>query len=60
MTTIGTNARLLSNDVQAKWLIEDFPFRIQLASAFPFYPVAGDALRYTTTQALQPRGHNRI
>ncbi|SFK49099.1 hypothetical protein SAMN05216302_1007125 [Nitrosomonas aestuarii] len=54
MSTIGENARLLSNDVQAKWLIEDFPFRIQLASVLPFLPVAGDALRYTTTSVLQP------
>ncbi|MCB1985445.1 MAG: hypothetical protein H6936_14315 [Burkholderiales bacterium] len=54
MSTIGENARLLSNDVQAKWLIEDFPFRIQLASVLPFLPVAGDALRYTTTPVLQP------
>lgn len=54
MATISNNARLLSNDVQAKWLIEDFPFRIQLASVFPFFPIAGDALRYATTPALQP------
>ena len=54
MSTIGENARLLSNDVQAKWLIEDFPFRIQLASVLPFLPVAGDALRYTATPVLQP------
>jgi len=54
MPAISNNARLLSNDVQAKWLIEDFPFRIQLATVFPFFPITGDALRYTTTPALQP------
>lgn len=54
MASIGINARLLSNDVLAKWLIEDFPFRIQLAPLFPFYPIAGHALRYATTRALRP------
>ena len=54
MQPIGNNARLLSNDVLAKWLLEDFPFRIQLSTAFPFLPVAGDALRYATTGPLTP------
>lgn len=54
MQSIGANARLLSNDVLAKWLLEDFPFRIQLSTVFPFLPVAGDALRYATTGALTP------
>ncbi|SFE22998.1 hypothetical protein [Nitrosomonas sp. Nm166] len=54
MQPIGNNARLLSNDVLAKWLLEDFPFRIQLSTAFPFLPVAGDALRYATTGPLIP------
>jgi hypothetical protein len=54
MQPIGANARLLSNDVLAKWLLEDFPFRIQLSTVFPFLPVAGDALRYATTGPLTP------
>ena len=54
MAAIKGNAQLLSNDVLAKWLIEDFPFRIQLAPIFPFYPIAGDLLRYATTPALRP------
>lgn len=54
MTSIAGNAKLLSNDVLAKWLIEDFPFRIQLAPVFPFHPIAGHALRYATTPALRP------
>ena len=54
MSTINNNARLLSNDVKVEGMIEDFPFRIQLASVFPFYPVAGDSLCYATTSALQP------
>lgn len=54
MPPIGTNARLLSNDVLAKWLLEDFPFRIQLSTVFPFLPVGGDALRYATTGPLTP------
>ena len=53
-TMIGNNARLLSNDVLARWLIEDFPYRIQLSSALPFLPVAGDQLRYATTGPLRP------
>jgi hypothetical protein len=52
MQPIGNNARLLSNDVLAKWLLEDFPFRIQLSMVFPFLPVAGDVLRYATTGPL--------
>lgn len=51
---LGDEARLLSNDVLARWLIEDFPYRIQLAQVFPFLPVAGDRLRYTTTASLAP------
>lgn len=54
MQPIGANARLLSNDVLAKWLIEDFPFRIQLSAVFPFLPIAGDSLRYATTGSLTP------
>ena len=54
MEPIGAQARLLSNDVLARWLIEDFPFRIQLSTVFPFLPVAGDALRYATTGPLTP------
>lgn len=52
MQPIGNNTRLLSNDVLAKWLLEDFPFRIQLSTVFPFLPVTGDALRYATTGPL--------
>jgi hypothetical protein len=54
MQPIGTQARLTSDDVLAKWLIEDFPFRIQLATVFPFLPVMGDSLRYATTGPLPP------
>ncbi len=54
MPPIGANARLLSNDVLAKWLLEDFPYRIQLAPVFPFLPIAGDALRYASTGPLAP------
>jgi hypothetical protein len=54
MQPIGVQARLLSNDVLAKWLLEDFPYRIQLAPVFPFLPVTGDALRYATTGPLPP------
>lgn len=54
MSTIGNSAQLISNDVKAKWLLEDYPYRIQLASALPFFPIAGDALCYATTPALQP------
>jgi hypothetical protein len=54
MAFIGAQAQFLSNDVLAKWLIEDFPFRIQLSSVFPFYPIAGHELRYTNTPALVP------
>ncbi|SEN01798.1 hypothetical protein [Nitrosomonas marina] len=54
MQPIGANAQLLSNDALAKWLVEDFPFRIQLSSIFPFIPVSGHSLRYATTDALMP------
>jgi hypothetical protein len=54
MTFIGPEAQFLSNHALAKWLIEDFPFRIQLAPVFPFYAVAGHELRYSTTPALTP------
>lgn len=54
MHPIGTQARLLSNDVLAKWLLEDFPYRIQLAPVFPILPIAGDQLRYATTGPLPP------
>ena len=54
MQPIGANAQLLANDALAKWLIEDFPFRIQLSSIFPFLPVAGDSFRYATTGLLNP------
>jgi hypothetical protein len=54
MAFIGPQAQFLSNHALAKWLIEDFPFRIQLAPVLPFYPVAGHELRYTTTPALTP------
>jgi hypothetical protein len=54
MQPIGAQARLLSNDILAKWLLEDFPFRIQLSPIFPFIPVTGDALRYATTGPLTP------
>ena len=54
MEPIGTQTQLLSNDVLAKWLLEDFPYRIQLAPVFPFLPVTGDALRYATTGPLPP------
>ena len=54
MATIGANALLLSDDVLAKWLIEDFPFRIQLSANFPFLPVGGHELRYATTDTLTP------
>jgi hypothetical protein len=54
MQPIGNQAQLLSNDVLAKWLLEDFPYRIQLAPIFPFLPIGGDALRYATTGPLVP------
>lgn len=53
MPPIGANAQLLSDDVLAKWLLEDFPFRIQLSKVFPFVPV-GHALRYSSTGPLTP------
>ena len=56
MNPLGDNAQLLSNDVLAKDLIEDFPWRIQLSSVLPFLPVTGDQLRYTTTGPLTPGG----
>lgn len=37
MQSIGNNAQLLSNDVLAKWLLEDFPFRIQFSTISPFF-----------------------
>lgn len=52
MQPISSNAQLLSNDQLAKWLLEDFPFRIQLSTVFPFLSVAGNALRYATTGPL--------
>jgi len=52
--SIGANAFLLSNSVLAKWLLEDYPFRIQLAPIFPFIPIAGHELRYATTPFLPP------
>jgi len=52
MDPIGNQGRLLSNDVLAKWLLEDFPYRIQLAKVFPILPIAGDQLRYATTGPL--------
>jgi hypothetical protein len=54
MPPVDASARLLSNDVLLKWLLEDFPYRIQLAPVLPFLPVAGDALRYATTGPLTP------
>jgi hypothetical protein len=63
MQPIGNDPQLLSNDVLAKWLLEDFPFRIQLSTVLPFLPVAGDALRYATTGPLTPAvttGHGSV
>ncbi len=54
MEPIGDRARFLSNDVLAKWLLEDFPYRIQLAPVLPILPIAGDRFRYATTGALPP------
>lgn len=54
MSALSNDTRLLSNDVLAKWLLEDFPFRIQLAQTFPFIPICGDRLRYATTGPLTP------
>ncbi len=54
MQPIGAQARLLSDDVLVKWLLEDFPYRIQLSPIFPFIPIAADSLRYATTGVLPP------
>lgn len=54
MVLTNNNPQLLSNDVLAKWLLEDFPFRIQLSSIFPFYGIAGNQLRYSNTDTLKP------
>ena len=54
MPALGSQARLLSEDTLARWLLEDSPFRIQLASVLPFYPVDGHELRYANTKLLQP------
>jgi hypothetical protein len=56
MPAVGQDARLLSKDVLARWLLEDFPFRIQLAPVFPFHPISGHALRYANTKTLVAAG----
>ena len=56
MAAIGANARLLSNDVLARDLLEKLHFRMQLAQWFPFFPITGHRLRYACTDPLQPAG----
>lgn len=43
---ILANPSRLSDDVLAKWLIEDLPVKIQIAHVFPFRPVAGSSLKF--------------
>jgi len=52
--SIGAQSFFLSNDVQAKWLNEDSPSRMQLAPIFPFLRITGHELRYADTPALTP------
>jgi len=54
MGPLGDRARLLSNDVLTKWLLEDFLYRIQLAPVLPILPIAGEQFRYATTGPLPP------
>jgi len=51
--SLGPSAFNLTVDQLAKWLIELFPFKIQIARIWPFRPVAGGRLRFAQTKQLQ-------
>lgn len=51
---LGNNAFRLADDFLAKWLLEDFPFKLQIASIWPFREINGGSLRFASTAQMDP------
>ncbi len=46
---LGTNAFRLTEDFLGKWLLEDKPYKIQIAGIWPFREIQGGALKFAST-----------
>lgn len=53
MADSPTNVIYLTQDQLAKWLIEDAPYKIQIARVWPFMGIQGGKITYTRTAALE-------
>lgn len=53
MASTPLNSINLTQDQLAKWLIEDMPYRIQIARIFPFMGIQGGKISYARTPALE-------
>ncbi len=53
MATSPLNITNLTQDALAKWLVEDFYFKIQIARVFPMMAIEGGMISYARTPALQ-------
>lgn len=53
MATTPANSVNLTQDQLAKWLIEDLPYRIQIARIFPFMGIQGGKISYARTPVLE-------
>ncbi|MCA8919643.1 MAG: hypothetical protein KDB68_05065 [Planctomycetes bacterium] len=53
MATSPANSTNLTQDQLAKWLIEDAPYKIQIARVWPFMGIQGGKISYARTAALE-------
>lgn len=53
MADSPTNVIYLTQDQLAKWLIEDAPYKLQIARVWPFMGIQGGKITYTRTAALE-------
>jgi len=53
MASTPANAMNLTQDQLAKWLIEDAPYKIQIARVWPFMGIQGGRISYARTPALE-------
>lgn len=53
MATTPANSVNLTQDQLAKWLIEDAPYKIQIARIWPFMGIQGGKISYARTPALE-------
>ncbi|MBZ0137953.1 MAG: hypothetical protein K8I27_16475 [Planctomycetes bacterium] len=52
-----TNANLLQQDELARWLVENSPFKLQIARVWPFTGVRGGELTYARQNSpINPAG----